>query len=546
MNIEMEEQEKEVEKIMEQIKENIEQKKALGVYSDEEIEWVKRMDGKIASSKGPGNHGFQEQLGQMNLNWDLKNKIPITSHRRILGSLLVLSKKTMRKLTKSYINLVLGEQVEFNSCVTRVINQLAGKLTGLEEGYNNLAKRHQELFDKVDTWNAEVRQNHAQLRLEHNQLFDKVDQWNAELNRNHAQLNENHQILSDKVNLWNAEVRQNHAQLRLEHNQLFDKVDQWNAETRKQQAELEQNHQSLFEKVDQWNEDLRKELAQLKDRHIGLYHKYTAVQQENTLLKRRLDIILSDLHNKSSQGPESAYNLIKHQERLMDHAYFLFEHSYRGLPQEIRERFKVYLPYLSGVSDILDVGCGRGEFLDLMKDHGITAKGIDISDDMVYYCQERGLTVEQKEAQDYLTSLPDFSLGGIFAAQLLEHLPTTSLQEFIKLCYQKMRPGGMFIAETINPLSLISAIRNFYLDPSHVKPLHPEALRFLLESFGFKEVQILFLSPFPQELTLQKLIPEDDLQKEYQELTDLMNRNIDQLNEVLYGYQDYAIIAKRG
>jgi O-antigen chain-terminating methyltransferase len=382
MNMEIKDQEKEVERIMEQIKENIEQKKALGVYSDEEIEWVKRTEGKIASSQDQGNHGFQEQLRQMNLHWDLKNKVPITSHRRILGSLLVLSKKTMRKLTKSYINLVLGEQVEFNSCAAKVINQLAAKLAGSEERYDNLAKRHQELFDKIDMWNAEVRQNHAQLRLEHNQLFDKVDQWNAELKRDHAHLT--------------------------------------------------QHHQSLFDKVDQWNEDLRKEFAQLKDLHIALYQKYTAVQQENILLKRRLDIILSDLRKKTSLEPEFARNAIKHQERLLDHAYFLFEHTYRGLPEEIRERFKVYLPYLSGVSDILDVGCGRGEFLDLMRDHGIPAKGIDISDDMVYYCQERGLTVEQKEALDYLASLPDFSLGGIFAAQILEHLPASSLQEFIK------------------------------------------------------------------------------------------------------------------
>jgi len=309
---------------------------------------------------------------------------------------------------------------------------------------------------------------------------------------------------------------------------------------------LAQHHQALFDKVDQWNEGLQKELAQLKDRHLTLYQKYTALQQENILLKRRLDIILSDLRKKTHLKPELARSLVIHQERLMDHAYFLFEHTYRGLPDEIRERFKVYLPYFSGMSDILDVGCGRGEFLELMREQGIPARGIDISEDMVYYCQQRGLVVEQKEALDYLTSLSDSSLGGVFAAQLLEHLPSPSLQEFIKLCYQKMQPGGIFIAETINPLSIISAIRNFYLDLSHIKPLHPEALRFLLEYLGFKEVQTLFLSPFSPELILQKLIPENSLGKEYQGLLELMNRNIDQINEVLYGYQDYAIIAKRG
>ena len=583
MDIEIKDQE--VEKIMEQIKENIGRKKALGVYSDEEIEWVKKMDGKVDSAHGPADHGFQEQLRQMNLDWELKNKVPILSHRRILGPVIIFSKKALRRLTKPYINLILGEQVVFNANATRVINQLTAKLGGLEGQNNNLTKRHEELFDKVDLWNAETRQDHAQLKLEHDQLFDKVDRWNAETRQDHAQLKLEHDQLFNKVDRWNAETRQDHAQLRLEHDQLFDKVDRWNAETRQQQAELNRNHaelvqhhqalfdkvdlwnaetrqqqaelnrnhaelaqhhQALFDKVDQWNEGLQKELAQLKDRHLTLYQKYTALQQENILLKRRLDIILSDLRKKTHLKPELARSLVIHQERLMDHAYFLFEHTYRGLPDEIRERFKVYLPYFSGMSDILDVGCGRGEFLELMREQGIPARGIDISEDMVYYCQQRGLVVEQKEALDYLTSLSDSSLGGVFAAQLLEHLPSPSLQEFIKLCYQKMQPGGIFIAETINPLSIISAIRNFYLDLSHIKPLHPEALRFLLEYLGFKEVQTLFLSPFSPELILQKLIPENSLGKEYQGLLELMNRNIDQINEVLYGYQDYAIIAKRG
>ena len=551
MDIEIKDQE--VEKIMEQIKENIGRKKALGVYSDEEIEWVKKMDGKVDSAHGPADHGFQEQLRQMNLDWELKNKVPILSHRRILGPVIIFSKKALRRLTKPYINLILGEQVVFNANATRVINQLTAKLGGLEGQNNNLTKRHEELFDKVDLWNAETRQDHAQLKLEHDQLFDKVDRWNAETRQDHAQLRLEHDQLFNKVDRWNAETRQqqaelnrNHAELVQHHQALFDKVDLWNAEVRQDHAQLAQHHQALFDKVDQWNEGLQKELAQLKDRHLTLYQKYTALQQENILLKRRLDIILSDLRKKTHLKPELARSLVIHQERLMDHAYFLFEHTYRGLPDEIRERFKVYLPYFSGMSDILDVGCGRGEFLELMREQGIPARGIDISEDMVYYCQQRGLVVEQKEALDYLTSLSDSSLGGVFAAQLLEHLPSPSLQEFIKLCYQKMQPGGIFIAETINPLSIISAIRNFYLDLSHIKPLHPEALRFLLEYLGFKEVQTLFLSPFSPELILQKLIPENSLGKEYQGLLELMNRNIDQINEVLYGYQDYAIIAKRG
>jgi O-antigen chain-terminating methyltransferase len=546
MDIEIRDQEIDVEKIMQQIRDNIEKKKAQGVYSDEELEWVKGLDHKVKPPVDQSDQNFLEQLRQMNLNYDLKYSIPILSHRKVMGPVIILAKKILRKLTNPYIKLIFREQVEFNAATTRVINQLSDRLAGMEGQNNNLVKNYQDLADKVNLWNTELKKELNQLRQEHDQLLDKVNLWNTELKKELNQLRQEHDQLLDKVNLWNGELRQayaniqqEHTELAKHHQELFNKVDLWNAEIR-------QHHQHLVDRVDTWNEGFREEIVQLRERHITLYHKYTALQQENVLLKRRLDTILSELRQKTSLDPETIHSLSIHQERLMDHAYFLFEHTYRGLPEEIKERFRVYLPYLSNVSDILDIGCGRGEFLELMREQGISAKGIDVSEDMIYYCRQKQLSVEQREALEYLSSTPDNSLGGIFVAQLLEHLPVSTLQRFIKLCYQKMRPGAIFIAETINPLSLVAAIRNFYLDLSHIRPLHPEAFRFLIESLGFREVQVIFLSPFPPELILQKLASLNGGGKEVQRLIEVLNRNIDQLNELIYGYQDYAVIAKRG
>lgn len=225
--------------------------------------------------------------------------------------------------------------------------------------------------------------------------------------------------------------------------------------------------------------------------------------------------------------------------------YFLFEEKFRGSTEDIKKRQSIFVKYFQNGHYVLDIGCGRGEFLSVLKENGISGKGIDMDEDMVLYCKKNGLDVDEADALSYLGSLADKSLDGVYSGQVVEHLQPGELIEMVKLCHDKMKYGTFFIAETINPLCLSIFAASFYMDLSHVKPVHPETIKFLLESVGFRDIQFEFFSPFPEEAKLSKLeINESMTFKEKADL-EAMNRNIDKLNSLLYGYQDYAVIGKK-
>jgi O-antigen chain-terminating methyltransferase len=177
--------------------------------------------------------------------------------------------------------------------------------------------------------------------------------------------------------------------------------------------------------------------------------------------------------------------------------YFAFESKLRGQTESVKERQRVYVGDFRDATPVLDVGCGRGELLALLRDAGIEARGIDADADMVAYARGEGLDVEQADALSYLESLDDGSLGGIFMGQVVEHLPAGLLVRVLALCAQKLRKGGLLVAETINPLSPL-ALRNYFADLTHAQPLVPETLELLARQSGFTSVETRFLNAPPQ------------------------------------------------
>jgi O-antigen chain-terminating methyltransferase len=225
--------------------------------------------------------------------------------------------------------------------------------------------------------------------------------------------------------------------------------------------------------------------------------------------------------------------------------YFVFEEKFRGSIEDIKKRQSIFLEYFKSCQNVLDIGCGRGELLSLLKDNGIGAKGIDMNEDMVLYCQKLGLDVQKAEAVSYLQSSDDKSLDGVFSGQVVEHLKPLELINLVKLSYDKMKYGTYFIAETINPLCLSVFAKSFYMDMTHVKPVHPVTIKFLMESAGFRDVEFKFFSPHNDEAKLDKIEISNELDEKSRMQLELMNKNIDKLNELLYGYQDYAVIGKK-
>jgi O-antigen chain-terminating methyltransferase len=224
--------------------------------------------------------------------------------------------------------------------------------------------------------------------------------------------------------------------------------------------------------------------------------------------------------------------------------YFLFEEQFRGTREDIKQRQLAFLPYFENCSRVLDIGCGRGEFLEILKEHAIGGIGVDSDPDMVAYCRSRQLEVEHSDALAYLETLEDKSLDGIFIDQVVEHLEPDYLIRLLVLCHQKMKFGYHIVVETVNPLSFVS-FANFYIDLTHKRPVHPETLQYLVSAVGFRECEKKFFSPVSDYGRLKKVEGSADMSENERKNVDVYNHNVEMLNSVLFGAQDYAVVGKK-
>lgn len=215
--------------------------------------------------------------------------------------------------------------------------------------------------------------------------------------------------------------------------------------------------------------------------------------------------------------------------------YRAFEERFRGEPSLIADRQRDYAARFEGATaPVLDIGCGRGEFLSLLHERGIPAKGVDLDPANVAHCREQGLTVESGDALEYLASLNDGSLGGVFCAQMIEHLTPGELLRLVRLCRRKLAPGGVMLLETLNPKCLMIYTESFYLDPTHVRPVHPDMLAFLAESEGFTQCDIEYRTPSDPSLLLAPKPGE------------ALSHGEDAINTLLFGAREYALTARCG
>jgi SAM-dependent methyltransferase len=218
--------------------------------------------------------------------------------------------------------------------------------------------------------------------------------------------------------------------------------------------------------------------------------------------------------------------------------YMTFENRFR--PEEtVRERQSAYLELLGTRKRIVDLGCGRGELLELLGQADVSAYGIDLDPDNVAVCQEKGLEVIQGDGVSHLERLEESAVDGIVASHLIEHLESEALWRLVAAAADRLAGDGILVLETPNPESLLAGSINFHRDPTHVRPVHPETLAFLCESAGFRDVEIRRLAPVPADVRLPQRTPQEDPLGEH------MSVVVDQLNELIYGYQDYALIARR-
>ncbi|MBI5675432.1 MAG: methyltransferase domain-containing protein [Nitrospirae bacterium] len=274
--------------------------------------------------------------------------------------------------------------------------------------------------------------------------------------------------------------------------------------------------------------DINEKAAKIEELvHAVSYLKYTITKQE-----RELSIFLEEASKRLPEhfSVEEIRDLAGGKEHLLDALYVFFEDRFRGTRGDIKEGVKVYLPYIKAVnagtydSPLLDIGCGRGEWLELLKENGLEAKGVDINSVLVNECRGRNLEVIENDVIPYLRSLPDASLGALTGLHIIEHLPFKMLICLLDETVRVLKPGGIAIFETPNPENVLVGSCNFYLDPTHRKPLPSSMIKFMAEARGLSKVEILNLHPVSEA----KRLSGSDV--------------ADRFNEYFYGPQDYAVI----
>ena len=226
--------------------------------------------------------------------------------------------------------------------------------------------------------------------------------------------------------------------------------------------------------------------------------------------------------------------------------YVAFENKFRGSEEDIRARLLQYVELFDGAEDVLDLGCGRGEFLALLRERGVRAHGLDVNHEMVEACRAAGLEALEGDALAYLESLPDASLGGLIAVQVVEHFQPAYLTSFLDVAYHKLKPGSKIVLETLNPSCWFAFFEAYLRDITHAWPLHPETLRFLVVASGFQRVDLRWLSPYPSDAKLQHVeLPADARTASLAALAQAFNENVDKANAVMFSYLDYAVVAER-
>ena len=243
----------------------------------------------------------------------------------------------------------------------------------------------------------------------------------------------------------------------------------------------------------------------------------------------------------SMEAAESSENL---RRTFDESAYLDFEARFRGSEGDISDRLETYVPRLVDASPILDLGCGRGESLAVFQSSGLVARGIDANAEMVAHCRDRGFDAEEADLLEYLTAVEPNSLGAVVSFHVIEHLPPPVIERLVRLAWGALRPGGQLILETPNPLSVLVAARSFWLDPTHVRPVHPDYLASLARAAGFSATERLDLRPYPQDERLPEISLEG-LEPATKGSIDEVNRLRDRLDELLFGFQDYALVATK-
>jgi SAM-dependent methyltransferase/predicted nucleic acid-binding Zn-ribbon protein len=516
-------------------------------------------------------------------------QVALVSHRRVFGQVVIGLKRAIRQL----LTPILDRQVACNAAVVRVIADTRDWIAALErrrdEATEAIEARINRLARKLDghdvqitsvevavsRFNPEVARVDARVAGVQAQVdgiavqvqgmtlrLDVMESRLAVVDTQIAILAEGIRARDDRLTaVEEASVRTREDILRQDaalaeatagqERQLREATADQERQLREATADQERQ---LREAMDVARADADRQFGAARDdldRRLGAYSRsMDAAQERGRALRERVSAAERRLRRLRTAGAEGTApgvrvsplplsERVDHDRSAMavEFDYAGFEERFRGSEEEVREHQRAYLDCFRDRQPVIDLGCGRGEFLQLMREAGLSARGVDVDTDMVLLCREKGFDVTAADAEAFLAALPDDSVGGIFAAQIIEHLAPERVIGLVQLCQRKLSPGGVLVMETPNPTCLTVFADSFYKDPSHIRPLHPDMMQFLFETTGFEDVELRFSAP----VSAGAWVPPLDAPAANREL---FNEGLERLNRLLYGFQDYAIIGR--
>ena len=458
--------------------------------------------------------GENRELSDWRQLWKADREFPIVSHRGWLGKLMVAGKRLMRGVVKApqadlwerqrAYNLVVQDRIEAAEELGRRLGEVERELAGsisrvsrVGEGVNRLGRDLQQV---------------------QGELVADIDELSSDVTREVSALGSSFRELMGFL--------ESHAK-RLDHLEGFHN---------RGYAEVMDHTTALFSQLDS-KLDRYRELSRGRwSRLGGLLAVAEGGVAEAGSTAPKLEIVpKTQPKTEMTMKPATA-------QALADEKYLEFEDRFRGREEDIARRLEPYLEILSGRGEVFDLGCGRGEALAVMSAHGITCSGVDSNVEMVNRCREKGFDAEVGDLFSALEGRSEASLGGLVSFHVIEHLPAADLERLTRLAWRVLSPGGVLVLETPNPMSVVVGASRFWIDPTHKRPVHPESLKTMLELSGFDPVERIDLQPFEDQDRLPE-ISTDGLEPDLLPLVQRINLLRDRLDDLLFGFQDYALVA---